>query len=341
MSSSLADYLNAKYLTKDDSLDKKAKKRKRKEEKAKAKGHALTLVDEDATGWEHARDADNDDDDDGYGRPITVTDRSTAEFRKSKKSTWNTVSNPTPTEDDAAADAIIASTAADIAADEAALLASEAPVLVADESAITEMEQQQMESGAAAGLQTAAQVSAAMKKKRAKELSEFHKSNATDAGKGAETIYRDASGRIINIAMQRAAARRKAEEEEAQKRQQVEMNKGIVQQLAAEDSRQQLRDAKFLKLARHADDEDMNRELMAKDHWNDPALGFIKSKSAGESKAGFPLYKGAFAPNRYNIRPGHRWDGVDRGNGTEAMFFRKSNERRDRVQQEYAWEMDV
>ncbi|EPS38092.1 hypothetical protein H072_8179 [Dactylellina haptotyla CBS 200.50] len=334
MSSSLADYLNAKYLTKDESFDKKAKKRKRKEERAKAR--QVTLVDEDATGWERSY---HDEDDEGDG-PITVSDRSTAEFRKTKKSGWNTISGVSTTKDaeTAAADAIIASTAADIAASEAALLESEAPTIVATNP---EDEVLIMESGARAGLQSASQVTAAMKKKRDKELEEFKKVNAEEAGKGQETIYRDASGRIINIAMQRAEARKRLEEEESKKRQQKEMNKGVVQLAQAEERKKQLEDAKFMKLARHADDEDMNSELKEKELWNDPAMNFLTKKSAGKSKAGFPIYKGAFAPNRYGIRPGHRWDGVDRGNGTEALFFRKNNERRDRVQQEYAWEMDV
>jgi pre-mRNA-splicing factor CWC26 len=197
-----------------------------------------------------------------------------------------------------------------------------------------------MESGAHAGLQTAEQVTAAVNKKRADELRRFHEQGDSELGHGTETIYRDASGRIINVAMKRAEARRRAAEEEAAATAAVEAQKGAVQLAARAQRRQDLSEAKLLPVARHADDEALNDDLKSRERWNDPAAAFLTSKKDGKSVTGKPLYKGPAAPNRYGIRPGHQWDGVDRGNGFEAEYFAAQNKRRNHQQLEYAWQMD-
>lgn len=50
-----------------------------------------------------------------------------------------------------------------------------------------------------------------------------------------------------------------------------------------------------------------------------------------------PIYQGAFPPNRYNIRPGYRWDGVDRSNGYEKKRFEALNAKKAVEEEAYKW----
>jgi pre-mRNA-splicing factor CWC26 len=348
---SLSDYLAKNYLTADS--DKKSKKRKRKE-----KNGGLKIADDDISGWNNGG---SDDDEDGptigtitrfimnindHTNVISaagMTLSSTKSKKKKSKPTttstasWKTVGVAAPSHaqqlaaDQAAidADAIIASTVAD--RQDAADAEDEAPEMVDTEGVF-------LESGARAGLQTAAQVAADLKRKNhadKKKAAEV----AKEGGVG-ETIYRDASGRIINVAMKRAEARKKAEEEERKKLEAERAARGDVQNAEATKRREQLQNAKGLTIARYADDAELNDELKEQGRWNDPAAGFLRKKKAGRSITGKPLYQGAFQPNRYGIRPGHRWDGVDRANGFESEWFKSRNKKANVEKMEYAWQMD-
>lgn len=50
-----------------------------------------------------------------------------------------------------------------------------------------------------------------------------------------------------------------------------------------------------------------------------------------------PAYQGSCAPNRFGIRPGHRWDGVDRSNGYEKKWFEARNARTALQEEAYKW----
>lgn len=256
----------------------------------------------------------------------------------SSSTPWTTIGVAVPSTaaqiaaDQAAADEIIASADADRkrAADEE----DEAPEMLDTEGIL------KMENGSVAGLQTAAQVAAAMKQKQDAEKRKMAEVAKEMGDKANETIYRDASGRIINVAMKRAEARKKAEDEERKKLEKEREARGDVQNAQATQRRAQLDAAKTMTVARYANDAELNDELKEQGRWADPAAGFLKKKKAGRSVTGKPLYQGGFQPNRYGIRPGHRWDGVDRGNGFESEWFKSRNRKADVAALEYAWQMD-
>lgn len=253
-----------------------------------------------------------------------------AEFRKAKSNNWKTIGPGAVSTDQAAADAIIASAAAESSA--RALADEEAPAM--DDSGVN------AEVGIQPGLQSGAQVAAQIKRVKEAERQRFLQDVDGQSGKGQETIYRDASGRIINVAMKRAEARKKAEEEAAKAAVEIEAQKGDVQRAQQAQRREELAEAKFLPVARYADDTDLNEELKEKDRWNDPAAQFLTKKKQGKSVTGKPLYAGPAMPNRYGIRPGYRWDGVDRGNGFEKDYFAAQNRRKNLKELDYAWQMD-
>ena len=117
---------------------------------------------------------------------------------------------------------------------------------------------------------------------------------------------------------------------------------GDVQRQDRDARREQLQEAKTMPLARTVEDESMNEDLKAQQRWADPAAEFLSTPAAGTgvSRTGKPLYRGSFQPNRYGIRPGHRWDGVDRANGFEKEWFASRNRKGRMENLEYQWQMD-
>jgi len=339
---SLSSYLAQKYLTastpaSDPSKPSSGKKRKRKQ----AASSGLIIADDDDLGWSNSNSNPNNKDDDG--RPITISSGS-AEFRKAKKNAWKTVGVPVlqPTqnhnddEEAAAANRIIAGVVEENSASRAG--GDEDPT-VEDEEGILKMGD-----GTHAGLQSAASVAAQYAKRKKEEAARWAAEGGSSKGAPKEeTVYRDATGRRIDIGMRKKEARREAEEKEKAEREEEEAQKGDVQRKMKEKRKEELDEARFMPLARGIEDVEMNRELKEKERWDDPAMQFLigKGKGKGKSVSGKPLYAGAAPPNRYNIRPGHRWDGVDRSIGFEAKRFKAMNRTVRNKDLSHNWEQDT
>ncbi|KAM0787575.1 hypothetical protein ACM66B_003645 [Microbotryomycetes sp. NB124-2] len=286
----------------------------------------LVIDDDDGMAWARARDDEDDED----NRPVVEERR--GHFRAKASTSWNTV-RP------AAEQSFEPSPSPPPPADEAPAIVS---VTQDDETAPAPV------AAPRGGLQSAAQLKAenerraaelARKKAQADAELEAIKQARRDRGQGSDedddgadphaTVYRDSSGKKIDLKVRKAEeAQRKREELEKQMKK-MEWGKGLVQR---SDKEERAREAKRLKqkgMARYVDDEDLNEEQRNIERWNDPAANFLTKKKEKKTRGPqFPKYAGPPPPpNRFGIMPGYRWDGVDRSNGFESQLMQKINSR--------------
>lgn len=196
------------------------------------------------------------------------------------------------------------------------------------------------------GLQTKDQIRAQKEERQAREAAaraaaeaEAHASAESKGGKdhpaGGETVYRDASGRKIDLEAEREQEKAEQRKRLAKEAERQSWGRGQVQLDQARRQRQELEEIKDEGVARYATDEKMNAHLRSLIREDDPALAFLTSRSTAAEREGprLPRYSGPTPPpNRFGIQPGYRWDGVDRSNGFERQYFARINERKRRDQ---------
>ncbi|KAL7416711.1 Pre-mRNA-splicing factor of RES complex-domain-containing protein [Mrakia frigida] len=319
---SMQAYLAANYMSgaKADAIlarsgDKK-KKRKRKVDtedytggNAAASGSGIRLAEEGDSGW-GAADEEGKDEDEG---PVVETSKET--FIPASKSSWTTIHSGTtpPPEDDLPLD--------------------EQPLLVS-----TSDSPPPAPAPRRGGLRTAAQLRAEEEANAAEELARA--SNNTEADEHAqklaqETVYRDGSGKKVDLKAEKAEERRRKKERDEREAKKLEWGKGVVQRGEKEELKRREKEEAGRDLAVYANDASMNREMREESRWNDPAANFLTNRR--DTGPAMPKYKGPWATNRFNIPPGHRWDGVDRGNGFEVKAFNMVNSKKQRAAEAYAY----
>ncbi|XP_007934697.1 BUD13 homolog [Orycteropus afer afer] len=159
----------------------------------------------------------------------------------------------------------------------------------------------------------------------------------------AETVFRDKSGRKRNLKLERLEQRRKAEKDTQRDELYAQWGKGLAQsrqqQQNVEDAIKEMQKP----LARYIDDEDLDQMLREQERDGDPMANFIKKNKAKENKNKKvrPRYSGpAPPPNRFNIWPGYRWDGVDRSNGFEQKRFARLASKKAVEELAYKWSVE-
>ncbi|XP_035699250.1 BUD13 homolog [Branchiostoma floridae] len=196
-------------------------------------------------------------------------------------------------------------------------------------------------SGKRAGLQDAQSLREEAKMIKAKEKAMFDRMNEEVSGKNAETVYRE-KGRKRDLKAEKIKQREEENKAREEQEKYMEWGRGVAQ-----TKQQEANIADHLKemdkpLARYRDDNDLDQMLKEQDREGDPMLAFLsKKKSKGKDGKERPRYSGpAPPPNRFNLWPGYRWDGVDRSNGFEKRFFQAQANKRAVKDEAYKWSVE-
>ncbi|XP_064651103.1 BUD13 homolog [Lineus longissimus] len=193
-------------------------------------------------------------------------------------------------------------------------------------------------SGKKAGLSSAKEMKHEMEQVKQKENEAFKKIDAETLGKHAATVVR---GRRRKIAEENEEKAQKMAERE---KKYESWGQGLKQQeLRAENLADHMHEMDK-PLARHTGDDDLESLLKEKERDGDPMAAFMrkkKSKAPQSKKKEYPVYKGPQPPpNRYGLRPGYRWDGVDRSTGFEKKIFAQMASKKAREIEAYKWSIE-
>ncbi|XP_054899952.1 BUD13 homolog [Poeciliopsis prolifica] len=196
-----------------------------------------------------------------------------------------------------------------------------------------------MLSGGKAGL-----VSIDVLKKEQEENRRREKNNQPleDESRNAQTVFRDKSGKKRDLDSERVEQKRKAGEKAAKDEKYAQWGRGLAQ---GQMQQQKLEDALHeaqKPLARHYDDEDLDRMLREQEREGDPMAGMLRRKKERNTKTpAKPRYQGPPPPpNRFNIQPGYRWDGVDRSNGFEQKRYTRIADKKALQEEAYKWSVE-
>lgn len=222
-----------------------------------------------------------------------------------------------------------------------------------------------MMDGGRTGLVSASDVVEEARQKRAAEEARIRAMKDEQSGRGASTMYRD---KDTGQRMSREEVERMQRDEAAQKRaleeaRRPEWGAGLKQRRDAEEAAAEAAREAAKPFARYADDEELDAHYRKQDRWGDPMAGLMRKptdeaaaaetraaaltvglerpttyKIPSETPAHSWMRRGVHpTPNRYGIKPGRHWDGVDRSNGFERSLFKQQNERR--AKEQHGWQM--
>ncbi|XP_069081057.1 BUD13 homolog isoform X3 [Pleurodeles waltl] len=198
----------------------------------------------------------------------------------------------------------------------------------------------QMLSGGKAGLVVA---DVLRKEKLDSKRKERENKPLEEESRSAATVFRDKSGRKRDLQAEREEQQREAGVKSQKEEQYARWGQGLAQRQMQQQN--VLDAAKEIEkpLARYIDDQDLDQMLREQERDGDPMANFIKKKKVKEekNKKVRPRYSGPNPPpNRFDLWPGYRWDGVDRSNGFEQKRFARQADKKAVQEIAYKWSVE-
>ncbi|KAI3955117.1 hypothetical protein MKW92_014229 [Papaver armeniacum] len=200
------------------------------------------------------------------------------------------------------------------------------------------------------GLISAQEIKKEVQRDMKDEISRFKKMDPSVSGRAPEHFSKFFA-QYVNYLMcnlmhtlSKEEVAKLAKGEEKPKEVKLEWGKGLVQKREAEAKMHDLEAEKEKPFARTRDDPQLDNMLKERIRWGDPMAHLVKKMI----ESGFMIPQDIPShswikrkidpiPNRYGIKPGRHWDGVNRSNGTEAQFFKRMNEKQATEKEAYLW----
>jgi len=177
-------------------------------------------------------------------------------------------------------------------------------------------------------------------RQRQREALEAAPAEAT--GKGAETVYRNRDGgRVTREEWLESKQKHRKKRPSEYPEQELEWGGGLKQQVNREEEQAELSRIAAQPFARYEPDEKYQEELRSKKDWHDPMKQDAAEDAAAQVRAARgPRQEKPVCPhmpwlNRFDIRPGYRWDGKIRTNGFETKLIEANNMKE--YQRQEAW----
>ncbi|GBP62687.1 BUD13 homolog [Eumeta japonica] len=190
--------------------------------------------------------------------------------------------------------------------------------------------------GKKAGLQSSSQLREENDSFRKREEEVFRTMTDDVSGRNAQVVSRRGGKR--ETSEEKRKQQEKAEKQKRLNEQYEKWSKGLKQVEDQERRIKEYMEEANKPFARHKDDSALEGVLRAAERDGDPMLEYMRDKKTKENKGvDRPVYKGNYPPNRFNIRPGYRWDGVDRSNGYEQKLFQHQTMRKAQQEEAYKW----